>query len=88
MQDVVKNKEKEILALKNRLDSEKNAADLRVNSISEQHKLEVKQQKDQVDYYKDLKTKMSTKMSGDTLEIHCSNEFNRVRASMYPNAYV
>ena len=30
---------------------------------------------------------MSTKMIGETLEIHCSNEFNRVRASMYPNAY-
>ena len=67
--------------------SEKTAAALRVNSISEQHKLEVKQLKDQVDYYKDLKTKMSTKMIGETLEIYCSNEFNRVRASMYPNAY-
>ena len=30
---------------------------------------------------------MSTKMIGETLEIHCSTEFNRVRTSMYPNAY-
>lgn len=39
-----------------------------------------------VDYYKDLKTKMSTKMVGETLEIHCNTEFNRIRP-MFPNAY-
>ena len=30
---------------------------------------------------------MSTKMVGETLEIHCSTEFNRMRMSMYPRAY-
>lgn len=40
-----------------------------------------------VDYYKDLKTKMSTKMIGETLEQHCANEFNRNRMAMFPNAY-
>ena len=30
---------------------------------------------------------MSTKMIGESLEIHCSTEFNRVRSSVYPNAY-
>lgn len=30
---------------------------------------------------------MSTKMVGETLEIHCSTEFNKVRSSMYPKAY-
>ena len=41
VQAVVQNKEKEIIELKNQVDSEKTAAALRVNSISEQHKLEV-----------------------------------------------
>ena len=40
-----------------------------------------------VDYYKDLKTRMSTKMIGETLEQHCANEFNRNRMAMFPNAY-
>jgi hypothetical protein len=26
-------------------------------------------------------------MIGESLEVHCSNEFNRVRTSMFPNAY-
>ena len=86
-QDMLQGKEKQIIELHNQVLSEKNAATLRVSSISEQHQLEVKQLKDQVDYYKDLKSKLSTKMIGETLEIHCSNEFNRIRTSMYPNAY-
>ena len=48
---------------------------------------QIKELKFQVDYYKDLKAKMSTKMIGETLEIHCSTEFNRVRSVMYPRAY-
>ena len=40
-----------------------------------------------VDYYKDLKAKLSTKMVGETLEAHCDTEFNRYRTTMYPNAY-
>lgn len=40
-----------------------------------------------IDYYKDLKTKMSTKMIGETLEQHCSNEFNKIRATAFPEAY-
>ncbi|MBX7202338.1 MAG: DUF2130 domain-containing protein [Bacteroidia bacterium] len=36
---------------------------------------------------KDMKLKLSTKMIGETLEIHCDNEFNRIRASAFPRAY-
>ena len=42
---------------------------------------------EQVDYYKDLKTKMSTKMIGETLEVHCSTQYNQMMRSMLPNAY-
>lgn len=40
-----------------------------------------------MDYYKDLKTRMSTKMVGETLEAHCSNIFNAEMRPMFPNAY-
>ena len=36
---------------------------------------------------KDLKTKMSTKMVGETLEQHCSIEYERYIRTMMPNAY-
>ena len=41
----------------------------------------------QVEYYKDLKTRMSTKMVGETLEQHCLMEFNKLRATAFRNAY-
>ncbi len=36
---------------------------------------------------KDLKSKLSTKMVGETLEQHCQTEFNRIRAAAFPHAY-
>ena len=48
---------------------------------------ELLQKQELIDYYKDLKTKMSTKMIGETLEQHCFNEFNRNRMGMFPKAY-
>ena len=42
---------------------------------------------EQVDYYKDLKTRMSTKMVGETLEQHCYNEFEQYIRPFMPNAY-
>lgn len=48
----------------------------------------IQQKQEQVDFYKDLKTKMSTKMIGETLEQHCALEFNRNRSlGMFKNAY-
>ncbi len=38
-------------------------------------------------FYKDLKAKQSTKMVGETLEQHCSYEFNRLRSTAFKNAY-
>ena len=36
----------------------------------------------------DMKKKLSTKMIGETLEIHCENEFNKLRATAFPkNVY-
>ena len=34
-----------------------------------------------------MKKKLSTKMIGESLEIHCENEFNKLRATAFPNAY-
>jgi hypothetical protein len=36
---------------------------------------------------KDLKAKLSTKMVGETLELHCENEFNKLRPTAFPKAY-
>jgi hypothetical protein len=53
----------------------------------EQYELQLKEKDSQIEFYKDLKTKMSTKMVGETLEQHCLNEFNRIRMTAFPTAY-
>ena len=36
---------------------------------------------------KDFKQKLSTKMTGETLELHCENEFNKLRATAFQKAH-
>ncbi len=44
--------------------------------------------KDQeIERYRDMKARLSTKMLGETLEQHCETEFNRLRATAFQNAY-
>ena len=80
-------KDNEIDDLRTSAATERNKAIERENNLKQQHSLELRQKQELIDYYKELKARMSTKMIGESLEIHCQNEFNRLRAMMYPNAY-
>ena len=57
------------------------------SSLNEKYQLELKTKDEQIEYYKDLKAKLSTKMVGETLEIHCETEFNRLRSTGFQRAY-
>ena len=74
-----------------RLKTEKATAETQhkneIELIKDAHGKEIKDKDALIGYYKDLKTKMSTKMVGETLEQHCSIEFNKIRASAFPEAY-
>ena len=84
--DALHQKEEEIIRLKASVQQTENEAKLRENSLKEQYENRLKLADEQVAYYKDLKTRLSTKMVGETLEIHCATEFERVRP-LFPNAY-
>lgn len=86
-QEELQAKDAKIAELENRMISEKNEATIRETGIKEQFALQLRQKQEEVDFYKDMKSKMSTKMVGESLEMHCHTEFNRVRTSMYPHAY-
>ena len=60
---------------------------LQEQTLKEKHAFQLKEKDDLTSYYKDLKTKMSTKMIDETLEQHCEIEFNRLRATGFQNAY-
>lgn len=87
VQDILQKKENTLIELRSKIDLKQKEATIREASIKEDYERQLKQKQELVDYYKDLKAKLSTKMIGESLEVHCSNEFNRVRTSMYPNAY-
>ncbi|MEG1793258.1 MAG: DUF2130 domain-containing protein, partial [Bacilli bacterium] len=56
------------------------------NSLKEKFALELRTKDEQIEYYKDMKLKLSTKMVGETLEQHCEVEFERIRATGFQNA--
>lgn len=80
-------KEKQILLLETQLQDAAKDKQLQEQSLKEKYAFQLKEKDDQIAYYKDLKTKMSTKMVGETLEQHCEIEFNRLRATGFQNAY-
>lgn len=76
IQKAISSKDHEIDKLKNDLLNQKN---------EEVRKL--KEKEEEVSYYRDLKTRMSTKLVGETLEQHCQIQFNQIRMSAFPDAY-
>ncbi|MBE6332076.1 MAG: DUF2130 domain-containing protein [Bacteroidales bacterium] len=86
-QAALQSKDNEIAQLKSRVEIEKSQSQVREAELLKQHESELKAKQELVDYYKDLKTRMSTKMVGETLEIHCSTQFNQLLRPMMPNAY-
>ena len=86
-QQTVQQKESEISCLRSAVELEKKEAKIHEAALIKQHEEQQRMMKEQVDYYKDLKTKMSTKMVGETLEQHCSIEFEQYIRPMMPDAY-
>lgn len=80
-------KDAEIARLRADAELDSSRAALQEKSIREDYENRLKVAQEQVDYYKDLKTRLSTKMVGETLEAHCSNVFNAEMRPMFPNAY-
>lgn len=86
-QATVQAKDQKILKLRSDAELEKREAKIHETALMEQHKRELQMKQEQLDYYKDLKSKMSTKMVGETLEQHCSIEFEQYLRPVMPNAY-
>ena len=86
-QEIIQRKDSQIQQLKSDADLEKSQAQIRESELIKRHQHELQAKQEMVEYYKDLKTRMSTKMVGETLEIHCSILFNQMLRPVMPNAY-
>ena len=83
---IIQQKDGEISSWKERLEAEKNDSMRREQDIRQGYELQLKQKQELVDYYKDLKTRMSTKLVGETLEAHCNTLFNTTIRPIMPQA--
>jgi hypothetical protein len=70
-------------------DLDKLAAEKKMSeqNSKENHAKEVETLKGEIQRIKDMKLQLSTKMVGESLEQHCSNEFNAIRSAAFPKAY-
>lgn len=80
-------KEIEIIRLQGEIATSKKDIELKESTLKAQYSAQLKAKDETIEFYKDLKTKMSTKMVGETLEQHCEIEFNRLRSTGFQNAY-
>ncbi len=85
--ETLRSKDVEISELKAQAKLEKSEAALREKGIKDEYEAKLSLAQEQVDYYKDLKSRLSTKMVGETLEIHCNTEFNTKLRPFMPNCY-
>ena len=57
------------------------------NSLKDKYETQIKDRENEIERLKDMKAKLSTKMVGETLELHCETVFNQLRPTAFPKAY-
>ena len=98
IKDDLHEKDQKITELKNSILSEKREAESRENAMKDQflsklrdseekHRNQMRYAEEQIAFYRDMKAKQSTKMLGETLEEHCSIEFEQSLRPYMPGAY-
>ncbi|WP_037586633.1 DUF2130 domain-containing protein [Stenoxybacter acetivorans] len=85
--EAVNHVEKQRMVLANDLEIKKHEIALVESQWKDKYAAEVKSKDEMIQYYKDMKAKLSTKMVGETLEQHCEIQFNQLRATAFVNVY-
>ena len=63
------------------------AHELELKRAREDAQALVRYKDEEIERLKDMKARLSTKMVGESLEVHCETEFNRLRMTAFPSAY-
>jgi hypothetical protein len=79
--------QKQLGDLQNAAQLQAKQAELNIKQLNDEHRILLEAKQKEVDFYKDFKAKMSTKMLGETLEQHCAVLFEKNLRPMMPNAY-
>lgn len=73
--------------LHNKLQNADDKNKMEYEQLKNSYELQLKMKQEEVDHYKDFKTKLSTKAIGESLEQYCHDEFDKIRSTAFPNAY-
>ena len=87
VQDAVREEKDRVKELQNDLKNKELEYSLQLSKKDELHKEEIKHKDEEIDRIKEFKQKQSTKMVGESLEVFCENEFNKLRATGFQSAY-
>ncbi len=84
--DLMRQKEK-IGQLERDVELTRQDSQLKLQQLRTQYDERLRDKDEQIAYYKDFKARQSTKMIGESLEQHCENAFNQLRATGFQRAY-
>lgn len=84
--EIINEKDRDINNLQNKIELDGKEYKLKEQTLKDGYESKLKSKDEMIAYYKDLKAKQSTKMIGESLEQHCSYEFNKLRP-LFKNAY-
>ena len=87
IENALNEKDKKISELESDIKIKEAEKEIEIKTLNEKHKEALAQKDEVIAQYKDLKSKLSTKLVGETLEQHCEIEFNKLRATAFRNAY-
>lgn len=76
----------EITNLKSQVDLAESERIIKEKSLEDKYKTQIKDRDDEIQRLSNFKAKLSTKMVGETLELHCENQFDMIRSAAFPNA--
>ncbi len=85
--EAVTNLEKENSSLTNSIEKMKLEYSINEKLIEEKFKSKISERDLTIQELREMKSRLSTKMIGETLEIHCETQFNLNRASAFKNSY-
>lgn len=84
--DILRQKEK-IGQLERDVEAARQEEKIKLQQLRTQYDERLRDKDEQIAYYKDFKARQSTKMIGESLEQHCENAFNQLRATGFQRAY-
>lgn len=87
LKEAVQEKENKIVNLENKIELSQKEYQLKEQNLIDIHAREIKIKEQEIELYKDMKLKLSTKMVGETLEQHCKVQYDEYLRPILKNAY-